>query len=408
MQCMPVVADEPFHEGKLPVARVTVFIHGSVFSGFSMFNLSRVLNDDLTPTCRYVRCVTAVRSNPILLQEQCMLDCGLHEISADLLAQIQKSSLADEYKRKAAYALTAAYDMVAALEPGVPTYRYYYAFGHLGLLSHTYRLKAAHELYDQFMPLLHTLCQRHERVEVYYVVHSHAGNIILNLAACEQEKKKGLFIDVLCMYGTPIQQETIMHAADPIFGKIINCWSMGDIVQGVDSLSTKTRRSYQKLLDNKLHQTNAMPSVIDMRLIVNKNLKHIDHANMWLIGRSRPLDKRVEPLPLMVLTPLILASIKQVGIPSCVNACLTIDEQNLSVMLLPEALLAPSLPASWSSTASMTMDTVCRLTQLVKDNWIPADGQRSPIINGKSFVAVRDGIAKWWLLKRNKEHKPHA
>lgn len=386
-------------EQKLPVARVTVFVHGSVFSGFSMFNLQRVFRDDLTPTCRYVRCITQLRNNPVLFQEQCMLGLGLQEIPLELLAQVHAYTLDEESKKRAAYGIAAVYDTLTEFETDAPTHRYYYAFGHLGLLSHTYRLVSAHELYDALLKIYEEFQARYERVEIHLIAHSHGGNICLNLATCQEEKKGDLRIDLLCMYGTPIQEETIGYALHPLFNKIINCWSSGDVVQVVDGLSTKKRRSYHKLSDNKLSTVVIAPHVYDVRLVVNKNFKHIDHANMWLVGRSNPLDVMVAPLPFMAFTPLLIASMKKVTHTGSLDAYLRINKDSVAMVLIPDTLAVTC--ELEGATTLISTQTMQQLTHLMKSNWTPADNQSSALMNGKAFIAIRDGLTQWWRSKKN-------
>ena len=57
---------------------VTVFVHGSVFTGLVLFNSQEAKKDLLTPDCRYVAMLKYIREQPILQEDQLLLDQGWH------------------------------------------------------------------------------------------------------------------------------------------------------------------------------------------------------------------------------------------------------------------------------------------------------------------------------------------
>jgi len=388
-----MVADQALSP-KATKARVTVFIHGSIFTPLSMLNMRRVLSDDLVPTCRYVQFVNEVRRNPVILQDQLMLDLGLHEIGVSILGSVHAGALTEDEKKKAAYGLTAVYDTITAFVPSAPEHRFYYAFGHLGLLSHQYRQEAARELYQELCLVMETLKKRYVTVELHIVAHSHGGNIALNLASCPGD----LFVDVLCMLGTPIQHETASYAWHPMFGSVINAFSAGDNLQGRDYFSTAHRKSYQHLYDqNLLIKRPTNRRVFDVALNLNGSTVGIDHANMWLVGRSKPLHPLVYPLPLVAFVPLMLESLEPVSTHQA-DAYLTIDPAQLTMIVA-----ADYEDGTPPKIIRLETEVIKKLSALMHASWIPADNNRSPVFNGKTARVFLDIAAGVWNL-----YKPTA
>src|SRR3990172_4206703 len=69
---------------------VTVFVHGSVFTGLVLFNMKDAKKDTLSPDSRYVSMLKYIRKQPILQEDQLLLDEGWARISEDLFTQFRK------------------------------------------------------------------------------------------------------------------------------------------------------------------------------------------------------------------------------------------------------------------------------------------------------------------------------
>ena len=317
------------------VAHITVFVHGSVYTGLYLLNTSQVLVDDLSQDSWYVSLVNQVRKNPVLWGDQMLLEQGWQPIGSEQIEQVHSSTLPAQEKKRGAYFIAACYNVFDKKRFSDGTELSYFTFGHLGLLSCQYRREAAKGLYAHLCQIVNQYKNSHQEVSLTVVCHSHGGNIVLHLAEHEAQSQCGLTINELVMFGTPIQTETASFAYNPMFRRVVNCYSDGDYVQSADTLSTSTRRSYKAFSDQRLSVDKPRNSVYDVRMIVNDDPWHIDHMNMWFLGRSRKSCHTLHPLPLMVLAPAILKMLD--AHPSCQRVdCHVLDgNEELKLSLSP-------------------------------------------------------------------------
>lgn len=279
---------------------MTIFVHGSVGSTFWLLDPKNVWNDTLKPNSPYIRTVQTFRDDPRIARNQILGDCGFHQWSPQGISPER-----DEHQ--ASTILIPAFDTVAKFIGGHAEQRVYYTFGHLGLLSQTYRAQAAAELYHALVAEYNRLKESYKEVIIDAVSHSHGGNIVLMLARCEATHNKGLRINDCIMLGTPIQTETAACAYASFFKRVINIYSDGDSIQGIDKMSTSSRVSY-KTFDNKHLTIARLPqgNVYDVRVRVNKYTKKVGHANLWLMGMKQPVCRRLDPLPAFILVPCLI------------------------------------------------------------------------------------------------------
>jgi len=265
----PVIEQEVVSTVKKEAKMITVFIHGSLLpdSSFidtlSLSDLQAILFDTIEDDCEYMRSLRRVRANPEGYKEQIMLAEGLHQVHERDLRDLCEAEDAEihhcscchhEHKHKkhadhesdelyaAHYAIACYNTLVKRLYRNYETD--YYTFGHLGVLSHRYRACVAKTLYTELLEKVKEAQDVYETVKVILVTHSHGGTIALNMAAVENELKKGLEIDDLVMFGAPLQAETAPFAYHPMFKRIMNCYALGDIMQGSDVLTTASRKCY--------------------------------------------------------------------------------------------------------------------------------------------------------------------
>jgi hypothetical protein len=334
---------------------ITVFIHGSLLpdSSFidtlSLSDLQDILFDSIEDDCEYMKSLRRVRSNPQSYKEQIMLAEGLHQVhDRDLrgLCDVQEAHAhhcscchhdhahqahsvdkSDEV-HAAHYAIACYGTLMKRLFP-----RYeadYYTFGHLGVLSHRYRTEVAKSLYAELYEKVKEAQDLYETVKVVLVTHSHGGNIALNMAAVESELKKGLIIDDLVMFGAPLQAETAPYAYHPMFKRVMNCYALGDIIQGSDVLTTPARKCYTTFASiESLKRTK--DTVYDVQLAANGDSNAVNHGNMWCLNHKQVTNTHLDPLPYAVLTPAILNAFDHHDFGASVQASIHSDEKHLGV-----------------------------------------------------------------------------
>ncbi len=354
---------------------ITVFIHGAVYSGLSLFHLPHMLKDDLKEDSFYVSAVKDIRDNPLLQQNHVMLDQGWHQVCPEIITAFNQKQLHSQDAKKAAYQFIPAYDAFAQKflqeQDNV-----YYTFGHLGLMSQKYREQISYKLYDHLCNTVDEYKKHYDQVHVVVVAHSHGGNIALNLAKSEMFSGRGLVVDDLIMFGTPIQVETAGYAYGPPFKRVINCYSDGDIVQIADKFSTATHRSYQKLSDQRLkieRPVNKAHGVYDVRFLVNSNPRQVDHANMFLLGKSKKACKALDPLPVAALIPVLIASLDN-DLNNHIDCNIIDRNQTLCCQLVDKLQDKQRVSTNCFQLAQ-------HLRQLTEHNWQPDDRSRQLVFN---------------------------
>lgn len=350
-----VVEPELVSTVKKEAKMITVFIHGSLLpdssfiDSLSLSDLQDILFDSIDDDCEYMKSLRRVRANPQSYKEQIMLAEGLHRVQdRDLrdLCDLQNTEVhhcscchhETEHKKHvhrqsdkvhAAHYAIACYDTL--IKKFYPSYENdYYTFGHLGVLSHRYRASVAKTLYTELLEKLKEAQDVYETVKVVLVTHSHGGTIALNMAAVENELKRGLSIDDLVMFGVPLQAETAPYAYHAMFKRVMNCYSLGDVIQGSDVLTTASRQCY-KTFSSLESLKCSKDSVYDIQLAVNGDSNAVTHANMWCFNHKDMTHTHLDPLPCAVLTPAILAAFDNHDFGSSVQASIRSDEKNLNL-----------------------------------------------------------------------------
>ena len=357
-----VVEQEVVSTVKKEAKIITVFIHGSLYPDnsfietISLSDLNAVLFDAIEDDCEYMKSLRRVRVNPEAYKDQIMLGQGLHEVlERDIrnLCDIENVDIQEVHEHHcgcchhaehahqghahtdkaqdvlgAHYAI-ACYSML--MKRLFPTYdTAYYTFGHLGVLSHRYRESIAKELYTELLEKVQQAQDVYETVKVVLVTHSHGGTIALNMAAVENELKKGLVIDDLVMFGAPLQYETAPYAFHPMFKRVMNCYSLGDVIQGSDVLTTASRKCYKTF--SSIESLNCTKeTVYDVQLVVNDNENAITHGNMWYIKHKDTTNTHLDPMPYAVMTPALLNAFDHHTFGTCVQAAIHSDEKHLGV-----------------------------------------------------------------------------
>jgi hypothetical protein len=377
---------------------IVVFIHGTVLPGLSLLDMSGAHSDKLDESSRYVQAAQRVRDDTRFWEDQAVLGEGLWPImtiasqesltqesvnqeSADRKILVQKSVTQDIFNKEsmyqtnvttsqreerfAVYPLTRTFDAIAHWSGYLEGDVSYYAFGHLGLLSQTYRKEQGCKLYKKLMCLVH---QTHEPTRIIICAHSHGGNIALYLAEAEEQFRQGLFVDDLLLFGTPVQLETACCAFKKPFKRVVSFFSASDTVQLSDWLSTKSAASFRTFTvphkQGKCRYTPPAKSygqVIDMRCSVNNDTRCLTHQNFWYLGRSRRLCSMMDILPLMVLAPVYVTLLRNHATSYKMLVDAQINQKNCSPCALPTTTSQISMaPASaTSSNATLSYVSAC-------------------------------------------------
>ncbi len=365
---------------------LTVFIHGSVFTGLVLFNSKDVKNDTLSPDCRYVSMLKYIRKQPILQEDQLLLDQGWARISEDLFTQYRKDEWELSERRKAANFIIPVYEKHAA-HCDSESDHLYFAFGHLGLLSQLYRHAAAEQLYNHVCDEVDRCEKIYDRVVVRIVSHSHGSNIAMNIADQEDVYHRNLIVNDLVMLGTPLQIENADRAYHPMFKRVLHCYADADQVQPYDYFSTKGDRSYKLFSDPGLNiSLPEKHQVYTVRLRVNGKARP-DHSNIWFIGRSRRASYTLWPLPLMVLVPYISHLVDMIDQGQHLD-CNIVDTKDQFYI----ELLSHNTDMVLSKTENIRPMISAHKYQ-VKKQWKPQDTATNMLLNKRTYSLIWQA---WW------------
>jgi hypothetical protein len=370
---------------------IVVFIHGTVLPGLSLLDMSGAHSDKLDESSRYVQAAQRVREDTRFWEDQAVLGEGLWPImtianqegitqesvnrentNRDILAQKSlkkensyqtQSVTCQRDERFAVYPLTRTFDAMAHWSGYLEGDVSYYAFGHLGLLSQTYRKEQGCKLYKELMCLVH---QTHEPTRIIICAHSHGGNIALYLAEAEEQFRQGLFVDDLLLFGTPVQLETACCAFKKPFKRVVSFFSSSDSIQLSDWLSTKSAASFRTFtVPHKQGKCRYMPpaksygQVIDMRCQVNGDTRCLTHQNFWYLGRSRRLCPMMDMLPLMVLAPVYVTLLRNHATSYKMLVDAQLNQKNCSPRTLPTTTSQISMAPASATSSNASCVSAC-------------------------------------------------
>ena len=383
---------------------ITIFTHGSFGSIIGLIDLFKVLKDNVTGTI-YKKTVSKMRKNVYFYSGQPIMQKGLIKIEPSF--DLSSTSSA----RLAAYPILKAYEEVNKQFLKKEINNHFYTFGWSGLISQERRRKESIRFYNSLSEELELYTKSGIKPKIRILAHSHGGNVALNLSAVnlvinnfdninsilkqtinedekealilmyEQIKKlpikenltqtngqklfdyrptnKNLKIDELLMFGTPIQPETECLVFNNFFNKIYNIYSSEDIIQDIDSISTK-KNSSQRLKILEITPKKEIPKIIQLKIMIDRDMikginknkiktltlaqtntrqkteanqsflkrffsrsrfspkktKDPTHKEMWFISWNKlkdNLDTYLEHIPSVIFTPLFLNAIEKIS-----------------------------------------------------------------------------------------------
>lgn len=292
---------------------LTLFIHGTVGSSLNILNPFSCLHDGIMDNDFSARFVRKYRNHPLMSYDQIIGPEGFVLLD-----------LSDHDPLSAATYLIPAYDEITVLLGGSSDERYYATFGWSGLLSQRARQVCGFQLYEELVGFRDWVKKTYGADLLIDInAHSHGGNVALWLDEAERVHKKGLQIRNLVMFGSPMQVETAHCITSPIFKNVFLIYSRGDGIQCRDYFSTVERKSHScmgDIIDLPLMKKGC-PELRrqDIQIFVEQDRRRISHVNMWFLGRSCPPHNEFGLLPLMVITPHIVAALTDREQPPCVH-----------------------------------------------------------------------------------------
>lgn len=301
---------------------INVFVHGTVGSTLSLLDYNGVKADKIEKSV-YKKHVSMMRNNKSLFIDQPIMEKGLVRVEPTFDFAPKDGCYRGVFPiAKCLEEINSFVEKDLNLELSK---QLFYSFGWSGCLSQRRRRVEAVRFYNELSEELERFDQKGLKPKIRILCHSHGGNLALNLAGVfhylnpgaqtndfysnfdngqeiqgffykllnnyydksfaklQKGKKqfdytsqnKNLHVDELVVLGTPIQVETSMFALSPFFGNVINFYSDGDSVQGLDFLSSSADSS-QRLIPkdqtkNGFYQARILLASEEIRSEVSTN-----------------------------------------------------------------------------------------------------------------------------------------
>jgi hypothetical protein len=353
---------------------LNIFVHGSYATASGIINLPQIMFDKIEGTT-YKKIQKMLRQNGNLYRHRFMAPLGLRKVP--LNPKYAKSR--EEESNSVTYPIINAYNNVLNSVTKNQEINDFYTFGWSGLLSQTERRLDAIKLYDALSQITLYYSIKGIDSKIRMITHSHGGNVVLNMAAIHGTlnkynssdtrekmlvsqmsrlmanlpfvyKDKNLIIHSLCMFATPIQEETECFCFYPMFKKVYNFYSDNDNIQKADFASTENRKSLLKidpqkyrsilnLCNNSIFQIKFMVEHAQTKqnnktfLVPNKvnysknNNMHLEnilrggkpghaypldpaHADFWCVYWNKS-NLPFDPLPIVIFTPAIISNFEE-------------------------------------------------------------------------------------------------
>lgn len=368
---------------------VTIFVHGTVGTEFNVFSPFHCLSDTASEQTLSTRLSRKFRSHPYLQHDQLLGPEGMVEIPYHKIQKYRSSTDQEVNTQNAWYHIISAYDTIAQQVNITTPHRHYLLYGWNGLLSNRARKRAGYDLYQSIRTIYYRVKHAYNAVpRIRIITHSHGGNVALWAAQAAQEDEANFTVDLLFMLATPIQQETIDCINYPFYKTIISSYSHGDNIQPNDYFSTSYHRSYQRMadiasLDNAVQSSCGVRA--DMQYLINLQPDVVTHANMWLMGRDKPIFDFVEPLPLVVMAPAFFARLGKHQAYTQYQAHL----HGTHGYCVSQIVGSEGPVRSIIYRSPNMYNTLLHERDRVNSTWNPVDDSRHLVFNYKNFSAMR-------------------
>jgi len=217
---------------------ITIFVHGimGIAPHVNLQNIGLFVRDQLIDTV-YARAVHRMRKNEYFFLDQAMQQLGLVAIDLSLALTPGNGAALCAY----------LYDCIDAELYDNQHKNIFYTYGWSGLLSRTQRYIESEGLLLGAYQLIEAYKATGITPKIRIIGYSHGGNVCLNMARMHEEEypEMEIYIDELILFGMPVQLETDIYSADPIFKKVYNIYSNQDVIQKMDFFSSS------RLLSNR-------------------------------------------------------------------------------------------------------------------------------------------------------------
>ena len=352
---------------------LTVFVHGTLRWYLAFTSPSWFLTGHVEDTALYSTWLKNSRDDTRYFERHVMLDVGLVEVPRMALEAARSGDLPPDDARFASYYVLSAYDAVAQ-KIGVSHPDDSYAlFGWSGLNSQRARKQGGYELYESLCKWRDEYKNKHNVTPRFRIIaYSHGGGAALWMVDAEQKLQKELKIDVLALFGTPMQVEISRFLTSDMFRSIIALRSAGDRVQTVDSFSTVVGESFAEMREmvniDRLNRIKPHLHRADVMLSINHDTYKIDHYNLFDLDKN-PLHFALDPFPVIVLAPAIMHQVLAHSTHNALRARITCDNDLVTVRLKSGYFYYPA-PLGESDNLYDTLDEQRSIVQITGHQWV--------------------------------------
>lgn len=363
---------------------LTVFVHGTVrwylaFASPSWFSTGHA--DD---TMLYSKLLKKSRLDPKRYEQQLMLEPGFIRIPRAIIQATRTGKLPADQAGFGGYYMVCAYDAIVQEIGAGHSDDSYALFGWSGLNSQHARQQAGVDLYESLCAWRDKYKKKHKVTpRIHIVAYSHGGAVALWMASTEKEQKKDLRIDLLTVFGTPMQVEISRFLIADMFRSIVACRSAGDTVQTLDAFSTVIGESFSQMRElvnlDRLNRLKPHLHRADIMLSINHDTYKIDHYNMFALARNS-LHQALDPFPIVVFTPAIIQQVHQHFTHNSLRARITCGQDLLTVALKSSHFYYP-MPLGESANL---YEAIRRERKILNRYWL------SPELRKESSAKQRD------------------
>jgi len=283
-----------------------VFVHGTIGGTLALYHVNEIKKNNVLDGSSYARQVERYRKKELNSKDRLLLDYGLIPIPTHVPAHFLDQKFDPALPEYGAYVIVGAFDSLMQQVGYLHQDIRYFTFGWSGLLSQRHRQIAGFDLYNA---LCNARDAQEEKPIIIVVGYSHGGNVPLWFEEAEHYFKRNLEIDTLITLGCPLQVETVFATASPVFKHIYTIRSDGDLVPQADRISTQVGKSSARLHDflnpAELNAANNR-HVCDIRILVNGNIKSVDHRSFFNLCYKKKILPELSGLPFLMFIPHIL------------------------------------------------------------------------------------------------------
>ncbi len=259
---------------------VNVFVHGIMYPVVTIGDMVKISRQKLKQS-RYKHITKYVRKNTVIHRSQALQGIGLEPIKMEPNPNNNGSRA-----MVAVFKKLNQYDNKPNCEHDL-----YYTFGWSGLLSYKSRQRASRFLYEKLIRLVDQLKAKGVEPKLRIISFSHGGNVSVQMANFDPWNKlrSKLTVDELITLGMPIQRENDVLIRHPMFEKVYHFYSIGDIPQTLDFVSTDFTASHRYYQARKCFAIPDKLTQVQVQFSKTNRYKQAftynpTHIEMWSFG----------------------------------------------------------------------------------------------------------------------------